>query len=107
MSDEIKSKEKSFEFPMMPLFGLDLGRELGALDARLARVENDIVEIKHDIKALDDRLRRDIKLVDDRVDRCLVAINRIDERMKNLMLMGGGVLAAVVAGLALQYLNLQ
>ncbi len=56
---------------MVPFFGLDLARELGSIDSRLTRVENDIVEVKRDIKA-----------VDERVDKCLVAINRLADAQK-------------------------
>ncbi len=70
MNDVNKSSDKPFEFPMMPIFGVDLGERLGSMDARLTRVETDVMEIKRDIKTLDDR-----------VDKCLVAVNRMDERL--------------------------
>ena len=94
MSDENRPKDpRGYEIPMLPIYGLDLGRELGALDSRLARVEYDIVELK-----------RDLKSVDGRVDKCLVAINRLGERTRSLTAIGGGILIAVIAGLALQVL---
>ena len=117
MSDETKYKERAFEFPMMPIFGVDLGERLGSMDARLSRVETDIQILDAKIQKLDAK----IDTVDGRVDKCLIAINRLDERMvamekrtderagsiekrldshRALML---GILAAVVAGIILQY----
>ncbi len=96
MSDEVK--DKTFEFPMMPIFGVDLGRELGSLDSRLSRVENDIQKLDAKIDA-----------VDSRVDKCAGVITRMDERVKSL---GGdiksirtmviGLYGAVAAGVILQ-----
>ncbi len=96
MSDESKSKEKTFEFPMMPIFGLDLGRELGSIDARLIQLENDNREIKRDIKELDAK-----------TDKMGHALHRLDERTKTMqtqiLVIGGGTLVAVLAGIVLQF----
>ncbi|MDR1044890.1 MAG: hypothetical protein LBP33_07205 [Candidatus Adiutrix sp.] len=91
MSDEPRNKDKTFDFPMMPIYGLDLGRELGSLDSRLGRVENDI-----------QKLDAKIDNVDGRVNKCLVAIHRLDERSRNTNFMLGGTLVAVLAGIVLQ-----
>lgn len=102
MSDDNKPKEPArYEIPMMPIYGLDLGRELGSLDSRLARVESDVLELKRDQKEMEARLTGDIKTVDARVDKCLVAINRLDEHTRNLTTIGGGILIAVLAGLVM------
>ena len=107
---------------MMPIYGLDLGKELGSIDARLAQHDKEFTKIEARLDALDAKfeakidaldakfetkinaLDTKIGLVDARVDKCLVAINRLDERTKNLSLTTGGILAAVVAGLVLQFL---
>ena len=127
MSDENKTKEKTFEFPMMPIYGLDLGRELGSIDARLNQLESDNREIKRDIKELDAkfaamvgeldakltamigdgdaRLTDKIEAVDGRVDKCLMAINRLDERTKNLsMATWGGMVVLLIAIIAQKFL---
>ncbi len=136
MSDEIKPKDKTFEFPMMPIFGVDLGRELGSIDSRLNRMENDILEVKRDIKAVDAKLTAKIDAVEAKLeakidavdakltakidavdakfeaktDKMAYALNRLDERTKNLdskislsIGLTGAILAAVVAGIFLQY----
>ena len=122
MSDDPKSKEKSYDFPMVPIFGLDLGRDLGSMDSRLTRVENDIQEVKRDIKSLDTKFDAKIDalearlnarftatddridVVDKRVDKCLVAINRIGERTRNQTALWAGLFIAVIAGTIVQIL---
>ncbi len=102
MSDEVRAGEKTFEMPMMPVYGIEIGRELGALDSRLTRVENDI-----------QKLAAKIDVVDGRVDKCLIAINRMYERItaladgqKSDRTIMFGILVAVLAGLILQFLKL-
>ncbi len=84
MSDEIKSPEKPFEYPMMPVFDMGIGRELGSLDSRLARVEHDIQRLDAKTDIIYGKLDAKIEAVDRRVDKCLLAINRMDERIKSL-----------------------
>ena len=106
MSDDIRPKEKTFEFPMMPIFGVDLGERLGEFAAGQKQMRGDVQELKAEIH----ELKAEIKAVDGRVDKCLVAINRLDERMnaladgrksdRNLLF---GILAAVIAGFISQY----
>ena len=105
MSDENKTKEKTFEFPMMPIFGLDLGRELGSIDSRLTRVENDVQKLDAKIDIVEARLTAKIEAVDGRVDKCLMAINRLDERTKNLsMATWGGMVVLLIAIIAQKFL---
>ncbi|MDR2945178.1 MAG: hypothetical protein LBV79_00300 [Candidatus Adiutrix sp.] len=120
MSDESKKPEAfSPKTPSFtPFWGLDLARELGSLDSRLGRVENDIQKMDAKIDVVEYRLTAKIEAVDARVDKCLVAINRLDERMvamekrfddrltaisKTTHTFGAAVLAAVLAGIILQY----
>jgi predicted nucleic acid-binding Zn-ribbon protein len=128
VSDEIKSKEKAFEFPMMPIFGVDLGERLGDLAAGQRQLSADIqkLEARMDkleakIDAVDAKLTAKIDAVDARVDKCLVAISRLDERMTSMAdahkadfqhvsdaiksdrTLMYAILAAVVAGFFLQY----
>ncbi|MDR2947500.1 MAG: hypothetical protein LBV79_12255 [Candidatus Adiutrix sp.] len=121
MSDEIRDKDKNkFEFPMMPIYGVDLGRELGdlaagqrQLNARMDKLEDkiDAVEARLTAKidAVDARLTDKIEAVDSRVDKCLVAINRLDERTQSqgraLWGFGIAIFAAVIAGIILQYFD--
>jgi hypothetical protein len=90
------------EFFGLPIVGVDLGEKLGSLDARLIQAGLDVTEIKHDLKlvepvltakieAVDARLTsveaklfEKIEALDRRVDKCLVIINRLDERTKNM-----------------------
>ncbi len=77
MSDEISPKERTFEFPMMPIFGVDLGERLGDMGARLKQLETGQFELKADVKALDARF--------DRVEACLGQMeNRLDQTENRL-----------------------
>ncbi len=78
MSDEIK--EKAFDFPMMPIFGVDLGERLGSMDARLAKLEAALTSMNEQMKTFSDASK---------YDRALLL----------------SILAAVLAGLILQYLR--
>ncbi len=128
MSDESKPKEKTFEFPMMPIFGVDLGERLGSLDARQKQMGTDlqkmdasldsgiqklnarIDKLESKIEAVDAKLTAKIEAVDGRVDKCLLAINRLDERLislaesrksdHNLLI---GLWVTVIAGFILQF----
>jgi outer membrane murein-binding lipoprotein Lpp len=85
MSDE--TKEKTFEFPMMPIFGVDLGERLGELSAGQKQLGSDIQRLDARMDRLDarmDKLDAKIDAVDGRVDQCRVAINRMDERINSL-----------------------
>jgi hypothetical protein len=77
----MKSTEKNFEVPLVPYFGIDLARELGSMDSRLTRVENDIQKLDAKVDIVYGKLDAKIDSVDGRVDRCLVSINRMDERI--------------------------
>lgn len=117
MSDDKKPKyDPKYDFPMMPIFGVDLGERLGSMDARLVRVESDIQEIKQDIKALDAKFEAKIGdldakfeakigALDVKTDKMAYALNRLDERTKVLQIIGGGTLVAVLAGLILQIIK--
>ncbi len=56
MSDEAKPKDKTFEFPMMPIFGVDLGERLGELAAGQKQTRSDIQELKAEFKVLDAKI---------------------------------------------------
>lgn len=114
MSSESTTKEKTFEMPMVPFFSLDLAREVGSMDSRLARVENDIQKLDSKIDVVDAKLTAKIEAVDNRVDKCLVAINRMDERINamdarltgrinSLSAMMAGLWVTVIAGIVLQF----
>lgn len=79
-----------------PFWGLDLGerwgRELGSIDSRLTRLESDVQKL--DLK---------VDMVDGRVDKCLVAINHLDERFNSMRSLIIGVGITVIAGIILQF----
>jgi hypothetical protein len=89
--------EKPFDLgPILPMFGagIDLGERLGSVDSRLNRVERDIQVLDVKIERLDAK----IDAVDGRVDKCLVAINRLDERTKHLSTVTwGGIIVLLIA----------
>ncbi len=130
MSDDLKSTEKPFEFPMMPIFGVDLGERLGELAAGQKQTKSDIQELKAEIKALDakfeakiealdakleaktDKLEAKIEALDAKLDdktdkleaktdKMAYAINRLDERTKHLsMVTWGGIIVLLIAIIA-------
>jgi prolyl-tRNA synthetase len=120
VSNEVPPKEKNVKYPMMPVFDLGIGRELGSLDSRLARVENDIQVLGAKIEKLDDKidvvearlstkieagdakLAEKIEAVNDRVNGCLVAINRLAAGHKFTQATLIGLWVAVIAGIILQ-----
>ena len=58
------------------------------------------------IDIVEARLIAKIEALGGRVDKCLMAINRLDERTKNLeskLGLSGAALAAVIAGIVLQF----
>ncbi len=99
MSDESETKDKTFEFPMMPIFGVDLGERLGEFAAGQRQMEARL-----------DRLETRIDALDAKTDKMAYALNRLDERTKHLeskfnlsIGLSGAILAAVIAGIVLQF----
>ena len=74
MSEESKPREPSSQDLFgPPFFGVGLGEKLGALDARLSRVDKDFAEHKSDLRSIGAKL-----------DEIAHTIGRHDERFANL-----------------------
>jgi flagellar capping protein FliD len=110
MSAEFAHKENNYEIPMMPVFDMGIGRELGSLDSRLARVETDVQKLDAKIDAVEAKLSAKIDAIDakfeSKTDKMAYQLNRLDERTKSMqtqiMVIGGGTFVAVLAGIVLQ-----
>jgi chromosome segregation ATPase len=132
MSAELAHKENNYEMPMVPFFSLDMARELGDLAAGQRQLESgqarlevridaleakmdakfDTLEAKMDAKfdALEAKMDAKIDAIDAKfeakTDKMAYQLNRLDERTKfmqtQIMVIGGGTLVAVLAGIVLQ-----
>ncbi len=89
MSDE--SKSTTFEFPMMPIFGVDLGRELGELAAGQRQIEARMDKLEAKIDAVDAKFEA-------KTDKMAYTLHRLDERSKHLaMVTWGGMVVLLIA----------
>lgn len=106
MSNEIKRSDMpNYEPP--PFWTIDLGerwgRELGSIDSRLTRVENDILKLDAKIDKLDAKVDAKIDEVNGRLDKCLIAMNRMDERWASTRAVMFGLFVSVLAGIILLF----
>jgi hypothetical protein len=99
----MKPMEKPFEYPMMPIFGLDLGERLGELAAGQRQMEARLDRLETKIDAVDAKFEA-------KTDKMAYTLHRLDERTKSLeskiglsIGLSGAVLAAVLAGIILQF----
>lgn len=100
MSDESKST-KTFEFPMMPILGLDVGKDLGELSAGQKQMENNIQRLEVRIDAVDAKLDAIGAKFEAKTDKMANALHRLDERTKNLsMVTWGGIVVLLIAIIA-------
>lgn len=98
MSNEFKSTEKPFEFPMMPIFGIDLGERLGELAAGQRQTRSDIQELKAEIKAIDAKIEALDTKFEAKTDKMANTIHRLDERVKHLSTVTwGGIIVLLIA----------
>jgi prefoldin subunit 5 len=106
MGDESK---KPFDLgPILPMFGagVDLGERLGDLAAGQKQLNARMDKLETRIDALDAKFEAKFDALDAKTDKMGHALHRLDERTKSMqnqiMVIGGAILAAVIAGIAVQ-----